>query len=73
MSDRQSVFREILTSYHAYADEPEKQRVMAVQSALEIIKADVAASGERKVYNIEQNMDKLSEYADAIQEALKKY
>ncbi|EGR2696550.1 hypothetical protein [Vibrio parahaemolyticus] len=73
MSDKQSTFREILTSYHAYADEPEKQRLMAVQSALEIIKADVAASGERKVFNIEQNMMKLSEYADSIQAALNKY
>ncbi|EKO3865293.1 hypothetical protein ACP6H4_22310 [Vibrio harveyi] len=73
MSDKLSTFREILAPYHKYAEQPEVQRSLAVQSALEVIKADVAASGERKTYNIEQNMKKLSEYADLIQDALNKY
>ncbi|APX08725.1 hypothetical protein BWP24_21370 [Vibrio campbellii] len=68
----QSVFSTILTSYHAYSDEPKVQRLFAVQAALEVIKADVGSGGEKKYPNTINNMDNLSKYADLIQEALDK-
>lgn len=67
-----SVFIQTLDSYHSYNDDPKRQRLFAVQAALEIIKADVGSGGEKKYPNTINNMDNLSKYADLIQEALDK-
>ncbi|NOH95151.1 hypothetical protein F0229_21870 [Vibrio sp. AIC-3] len=71
MSDEKLTFKPTLSEYHVYDDSPEVQRMLAVSAALEVIKADVSASGERKSNNIRDNMENLASYADAIQEALK--
>ncbi len=65
------MFHDIFNEYNSLTNDPEEQRAIAVAADLEIIKSDVAASGERKAYNMKDHMSRLSEYADTIQEALK--
>ena len=47
------------------------KRKVAVEAALNLIKADSLGCQKQSSGNLEYNMDRLSKYADQIQEALK--
>ncbi len=67
----------MLEDYFKGTTSPEEQRLLAVQAALEIIKASVSASNayaarDKLVRDLEVISAKVSETADAIQASLLK-
>ncbi|QFT09719.1 hypothetical protein [Vibrio sp. THAF190c] len=72
MSNERITFKPTIEQYNAFSSEPEVQRMFAVAAALELIQADVAGTTENKTCSLLQgHMERLSSYADNIQEALK--
>jgi len=59
-----------LSKYNHHTNSPEDKRALAVSAALAVIQTKTASSPDNAVI-VQRELERLSEYADTIQAALK--